>query len=207
MGELRAGLKALEGFEALTSPAESTQPAAGAAATPRERAERVRRVVDAHFDFVWRLLRRLGVSESDADDATQQVFVVAAQRMDTILEGSERTFLFGTALRTAATLRRNSKRRERWVETRPADTACPEATPDEALERRQALALLDHLLEELPDDLRVVFVLCELEELTAPEIAALQNIPVGTVASRLRRARKEFSERLRRFQAQRGRQP
>jgi RNA polymerase sigma-70 factor (ECF subfamily) len=165
-----------------------------------------RSMVLLHFDFVWRLLRRLGVEEADADDAAQQVFLVATRRTATIAPGSERAFLYGTALRMAATLRRNLRRRRRWVETRSADCASPEGTPHDELERRQALALLDEVLNELSDDLRVVFVLSELEELTTPEVASLVGVPTGTVASRLRRARKEFSTRLRRMQAQRLRQ-
>src|SRR5258706_7938130 len=170
--------------------------------------ERLPQPVDArslvlrNFDFVWRLLRRLGVEESDVDDAVQQVFIVAAKRINTLTEESARSFLYGTAIRTAATLRRNLRRRSRWVETGPADCASPEGTPHDELERRQALALLDEVLNGLADELRVVFVLCELEELTTPEVAALQGVPIGTVASRLRRARKEFSSRLQRIRAQ-----
>jgi RNA polymerase sigma-70 factor (ECF subfamily) len=162
-----------------------------------------RTLVLEHFDFVWRLLRRLGVAEADVDDATQQVFLVAARRLSSITDGSERAFLYGTALRLASTLRRNARRRGKWVETRPADAPSPEGTPHDELERRQQLAFLDEVLAGLADDLRVVFVLSELEELTMPEVAALVGIPTGTVASRLRRARKEFSARVRRLQAQR----
>jgi RNA polymerase sigma-70 factor (ECF subfamily) len=163
----------------------------------------VRSLVLEYYDFVWRLLRRLGVAEADVDDAAQQVFLVAARRLTTISEGRERAFLYGTALRLAATLRRNQRRRQRWVETRPADAASPQGTPHDELERRQALAFLDEVLSGLSDDLRTVFVLSELEELTMPEVAGLVGIPTGTVASRLRRAKKEFSARLRRLQAQR----
>lgn len=52
----------------------------------------------------------------------------------------------------------------------------------------------------MPFELRVVFVLNEVEELTGPEIAELLDIPVGTVASRLRRARALFEEKVRRHQ-------
>jgi RNA polymerase sigma-70 factor (ECF subfamily) len=164
------------------------------------RALDARALVAAHFDFIWRLLRRLGVEEADVDDAAQQVFVVAAQRLDSITPGSERSFLYGTAVRLAATLRRNLRRRRRWVETKPADGTSPEGTPHDELERREALAMLDEVLSGLADELRVVFVLSQLEELTLPEVAALIGIPTGTVASRLRRARKEFALRLQRIQ-------
>jgi RNA polymerase sigma-70 factor (ECF subfamily) len=159
-------------------------------------------LVGAHFDFVWRLLCRLGVPRPDVDDAAQQVFITATRRLAEIPEHNERTFLYGTALRVAATLRRNQRRRQRIIEPGPADAASSEPTPHEELERRRALAFLDEVLQHLDDDLREVFVLCEIEELSAPEVAAIASIPVGTVASRLRRARQAFHQQLKRLQAQ-----
>ena len=178
---------------------ESAEPASHAAAQPGARA---REMVGLHFDFVWRLLRRLGVPEAEVDDAAQQVFIVAARRLPDIPFGGERTFLYGTVLRTAATLRRNLRRRERWLVPGSADAESPARTPHEELEHRQALAVLDTLLGALDDELRDVFVLSEIEELSAPEAAALLGIPAGTVASRLRRARLAFSAQLKRLQAQ-----
>ena len=60
--------------------------------------------------------------------------------------------------------------------------------------RRRLSELLDVVLEQMPIDLRTVFVLFELEGLSAPEIAAALSIPLGTVASRLRRARQTFAQ-------------
>jgi RNA polymerase sigma-70 factor (ECF subfamily) len=162
---------------------------------------RARALVDEHFDFVWRLLCRLGVSQLDVDDAAQQVFIVATQRLADIPADGARTFLYGTALRVAATLRRNQRRRERWVENGPADCASADLTPDQDLERREALAFLDEVLRSLSDELREVFVLCEIEELSAPRVAAMAGIPSGTVASRLRRARQEFAKQIKLLQA------
>jgi RNA polymerase sigma-70 factor (ECF subfamily) len=164
--------------------------------------ERTRELVAEHFDFVWRLLCRLGVPRPDVDDAAQQVFITTSQRLADVPRESERTFLYGTALRIAATLRRNLKRRQRVMETGAADAASPDPTPHEELERRRALAFLDEVLHELDDPLREVFVLCEIEELSAPQVAAIASIPVGTVASRLRRARQAFKDQVRRLQAQ-----
>ena len=166
---------------------------------------RARQLVAAHFDFVWRLLCRLGVPRPDVDDAAQQVFIAATRRLAEIPEDSERTFLYGTALRVAATLRRNLRRRQRVIEPGPADAVSSWPTPHEELERTRALAFLDEVLGELEDELREVFVLCEIEELSAPRVAAIANIPVGTVASRLRRARQAFRKQLKRLQAQKAR--
>jgi RNA polymerase sigma-70 factor (ECF subfamily) len=181
----------------------SPEPATSGLADSSQR--RALALVRSHFDFVWRLLCRLGVPPPDADDAAQQVFIVATQRLGQIPHGGERTFLYGTALRTAGTLRRNQRRRARWVEPGPADCVSSEPQPDAELERRQGLAFLDDVLQRLPDPLREVFVLCEIEELTAPQAAAIAGIPAGTVASRLRRARREFGQQAQRLQAERAR--
>lgn len=164
--------------------------------------QRTRALLLEHYDFIWRLVCRLGVQPAEAEDAAQQVFIVASQRLDDIPAGGERTFLYGTALRIAATLRRNARRRARWVETKAADAPAPDRQPDEDLERRQALAFLDEVLSRLPDDLREVFVLSEIEELSAPQVSAIVGIAVGTVASRLRRARQEFSKQIKRLKAE-----
>src|SRR5207253_2750509 len=64
--------------------------------------------------------------------------------------------------------------------------------PEEFADRVRLRALLDQILDEMPLEARSAFVLFELEELTIPEIASLLELPVGTVASRLRRARELF---------------
>src|SRR5450755_3028799 len=131
--------------------------AAVEASEPPTAANRSRELVLAHLDFIWRLLKRLGVPEADVDDAVQRVFVIGTGRLAEIKPEHERTFLYGTALRVAATIRRDLRRRERWIETRPADRASDAPTPHEELERRQELAFLDELLDALPDDLREIF--------------------------------------------------
>jgi RNA polymerase sigma-70 factor, ECF subfamily len=162
---------------------------------------RIASLVDAHLDFVWRSLRRLGVPEAAVDDAAQQVWIVVANRLGDIEPQRERSFLFGTALRVASDVRRSlSKRREvPELEHRPPADAHPLA--DELMDKRQARALLDAILEELPLPLRAVFVLYELEEMTVSEMADLLLLPRGTVASRLRRARDEFERVVKRRRA------
>jgi RNA polymerase sigma-70 factor (ECF subfamily) len=73
----------------------------------------------------------------------------------------------------------------------------PAPTPDAEAELRRAWALLDELLARLPGELSRVLALAEVEELKVSDIAALEGIPVGTAASRLRRAREEFGRLLR----------
>ena len=163
-------------------------------------ADLFRAIVHDHFDFIWRLLHRLGVPPADVDDAVQQVFLVAADRLDTIVKGSERAFLYGTALRVASTHRRTASRRRKGLDQFLWETHASALLPDEELERREAIALLDEVLSGFADEWRRVFVLCDIEGLSAREVASLESIPMGTVASRLRRARELFAERVRELQ-------
>jgi len=164
---------------------------------------RVRAAVAEHFDYVWRLLARLGVPSSSVDDAAQEVFVVFARRLEDVRPGSERSFLYGSALRIASDARRAHARREQ--RTAPErDVGDPAPGPDELLDARERLALLDRILDAMGEREREVFVLFELEELSTDETAALLGVPRGTVASRLRRARSEFFSRAKRLRAQAG---
>ena len=152
-----------------------------------------------HYPFIWRLLRRLGIPADRADDAAQEVFVVASQRIDDIAVGSERSFLFGTALRVAKSARRASVREQ------PNDglevELDPRPAPDELTEQKRARELLDRILLGLDEELRVVFILFEIEGFTTPEIAETLDVPLGTAASRLRRAREAFEQHVARIEA------
>src|SRR5437879_4911023 len=75
----------------------------GASASAKER---LAKAFERNAAFIWRSLRRLGVPREAADDATQQVFLVAARRMHEISEGKERAFLFQSAMRIAMEVRR-----------------------------------------------------------------------------------------------------
>lgn len=154
---------------------------------------------------VWRLLRRLGVSDAEADDATQQVFLVATERRSVIQPGKERSFVYGTALRVARALLRAPPHRS--VDLDEHDVADDDAPGIEDLvDQREARRILDRLLEQMPFELRAVFVLFEIEELSTSAIAQALEIPRGTAASRLRRAREDFEARVTRLRARLSRQ-
>jgi RNA polymerase sigma-70 factor (ECF subfamily) len=172
-------------------------------APAEERPEaRFRALVDESFDFIWRSLRGLGVPADAVDDAAQQVFLVAAQKLAEIEPGRERSFLYGTALGVAANARRARARRREVLDDDAVQGQVDAAPNGEALvELGERRALLDRILAGMTDDLREVFVLFVLEGLTAPEIAELVGVPVGTVASRLRRARESFHALTKRFEA------
>jgi RNA polymerase sigma-70 factor, ECF subfamily len=152
--------------------------------------ERLERMFLAHHESLWRLLRRLGTGPDAAADLVQQSYLIAAERLEDIRPESEKAFLFGTALR----LSRSQSRRERRCQLEDnMDIRQSSATRTEELaDRRRAVALMDEILGKLDPDLVAVFVLYELEELHTADIAQLLQIPSGTVASRLRRAREAF---------------
>lgn len=152
--------------------------------------ERLARIFTDNYQLAWRILRRFGVEPGAVEDAAQQVFLIVAERLDDIRLGAERSFVYGTAMRVATSHRRRAAREV--AEETFEHHRSPLPTPSELADRRRALRVLDAALEQMTDDLRRVFVLRELEGMTTPEIAELEEIPLGTAASRLRRARESF---------------
>ncbi len=163
-------------------------------------ADRLRGLVDQHFDVIWRALRRLGVEPGAVDDGAQQVFLVASRKLATIDPATERAYLLGIAVRVAADARRTQRRRREVPDSEdpPGERASPVPNPEDLVDQKRARELLDDVLAELPEELREVFVLFEIEGLVAPKIAEILGIPGGTVASRIRRARELFQARVER---------
>jgi RNA polymerase sigma-70 factor, ECF subfamily len=177
---------------------ETPLPCAGeqGGATP---GDRIQAAVIAHFDFLWRTIRRLGVEPGTVDDAAQEVFIVANKGIAEVPVGKERSYLFAIALRVAAQKRRTQRRR-REVSGHDALHEVTDAAkgPDELLDECRARQVMDQILESLPLEQRAVFVLFEMEEMTTVQIAEMLDIPAGTVASRLRRSRELFMKAVNR---------
>lgn len=165
-----------------------------------QRSQRLERVVREHFTGVWRLVRRYGLNAADADDVAQRTMMIAAQRIDDIAPGSERPFLFRTALFVTSRICRDRRRHPQQSFDETDDFADANPDPEMLLDQRRARIRLDRILGRLPADLRIVFLLYELESLNQSEIAETLGIPQGTVSSRLRRARERFAELMARAQ-------
>jgi RNA polymerase sigma-70 factor, ECF subfamily len=148
---------------------------------------RLERIFNDHHATVWRALRRRGLTPEAAEDATQETFLLAAERLGDIQPESERAFLVATALRVAHSLGRKTVR---WQLDDEMDQRL--SSGRDAGARREDRQLCDLVLSKVDPDLAEVFVLYEIEGLTSPEIAELLEIPLGSVASRLRRAREQF---------------
>jgi RNA polymerase sigma-70 factor, ECF subfamily len=155
---------------------------------------RLERIVDEHFDVLWRFLRRLGIAEGDVDDAVQEVVLVLARKLGQVAPGSERSFVLSTAFRVASSFRRSLKRRSEVDDSELAQLESPDLDPEALAEQQRLRRVLQTVLDDLPIDLRAVFVLYELEEMTMAEIATTLDLPAGTVASRLRRSRETFEQ-------------
>jgi RNA polymerase sigma-70 factor (ECF subfamily) len=159
-------------------------------------------VYEAHFRYVWRCLRSLGVHDAQLDDALQDVFIVAARRLADFDGGVQlRTWLYAIALRIARKYREKLQRQATSLEV--ACQSEPElvqsATAEGAALQHERLALAHAILETLNDEQREVFVLARVEQMSAPEIASVVGVPLNTVYSRLRAARLAFeAEALRR---------
>lgn len=162
---------------------------------------RLRTVVDHNYEFLWRSLRRIGVPEGGVEDAAQKVLLVVARRLGEIRPGAEKSFLYRTAVNVAREERRSSARRNEALTGDALEEIPSHALdPAEQLDKARARSLLDRVLEALDPDLRSVFALYELEELTMAEIASILDLAEGTVASRLRRAREDFRSIAKRFE-------
>jgi RNA polymerase sigma-70 factor (ECF subfamily) len=155
---------------------------------------RLRRIFEDSHAQAWRVLKRLGVPAERLDDAVQQVFLITAERLDDIVPGRERAFVYGVALHHARNVRRRAWREVLGSEPDHCATMGP--SPEALVDQRECAAICHEVLQGMDPPLREVFVLFEIEGLKMHEIAGVVGIPAGTVASRLRRARQVFRARV-----------
>lgn len=147
---------------------------------------------EQHFDMVWCGLRSLGVRDGQLDDASQDVFLVVHRRLgDFAGRSTLKTWIYGIVVKVAKDYRRLEKRKGGLS---PVDFDITDLgpNPEDHAGEAQSRRALATLLETLDEDKREVFVLAEIEELTAPEIAEALELNLNTVYSRLRAARREF---------------
>jgi RNA polymerase sigma-70 factor, ECF subfamily len=162
-------------------------------------------VYEAHFRYVWRCLRSLGVRDPQLEDALQDVFIVVQRRLAEFDGRAElSTWLYAIALRVARKYRERARREPASLEAArerdPELPAAADSSGDRALETER-LALAHRALASLDDDKREIFVLARVEQMSAPEIAGVLGIPLNTVYSRLRAARLAFDAEVTRLGA------
>jgi len=156
-----------------------------------ERERRFRALFEAELGFVYRVLRRRGVTERDLPDACQETFLVVHRKLDGWRgEGTLRSWLYGIAVKVAAGQRRRAHVRRELLDDALPERAAPGALVESA-EQRETLRLVEAALAELTEDRREVFALYELEGLTMREVADALAISENTAFSRLYGARDE----------------
>lgn len=196
-------ISATPGGHCVAMPEPASEPQGHALpATAGQISARMQQLVAQYLDFVWRSLRRLGVAEADCDDGCQRVWVILARKVGVIEAAKLRSFVFSVVVRVAADMRRASGRRQHHhVELDELELEPAGVDTEGLLDQKRHRELLDQVLAGLSWELRTVFVMFELEDLSSPEIAEALGIRRGTVASRLRLARAEFQRGV--LQAQR----
>ena len=141
--------------------------------------------------FVWRLLRGLGAPS--VEDAAQDVFVVVHRRLAELeKEHAVKAWLAQIARRVAHDHRR-TRTRKGGLEPLPEAVRDGRASPAERAEHREALWIVQGILDGLSDEHRAVIVMSDIAEMTAPEIAQALGLNLSTVYTRLRRGREAFN--------------
>ena len=148
-----------------------------------------------YFRFVWRSLRRLGVLESLLDDAAQDVFIAVHRRLrDYEPRCSPKAWLFAIARRVASDYRRSARRKGGHAPLPATVEAGTRDGPAASAARNRAARIVLEFLEQLDLEQREVFILSELEQMTAPEIAEALSVNPNTVYSRVRSARRALHD-------------
>lgn len=153
---------------------------------------------ERHFSFVWRTLGYLGLRGPAQEDAVQEVFLVVHRRLGDFERRADlRTWLFSIARNVVRNARRGERRRGDPVEL-SEELVSRSPGPEETLTAQRALREIQRFLESVDEGQRDVFLLCELERISAMEVGRILGLSANTVSSRLRLAREKFARWLER---------
>jgi RNA polymerase sigma-70 factor (ECF subfamily) len=154
-----------------------------------------------HGGLVYRFTRQMSRNDAIAEEITQEVFLALLTQMDRFdaARGALPTWLCGIARRQLWKYleRSNDAALFDFDEESAAELQCPSDGPVELLLRREAVAAVRAGMDELPPALREVVILCALEEMSYEQAAKVLAVPVGTVRSRLHRAKARLAGLLR----------
>ena len=160
-------------------------------------------LVKEHYQRVLRFQMKWCRNQADAQELTQETFFAAWQKIASFRRDSKfSTWLLGIALNLA---RNHCNRGPARHEAELPDDDHLEAllganiSPEGHLSERQTLGALDRALARLPADMREVTVLVRLEGLAMQDVASMLAIPIGTVKSRLSRAREQLAQELKSY--------
>ena len=153
--------------------------------------------------FVWRSLRRLGVRESDLEDACQKTFMVVHRKLEEFRGGSIKAWLSAIALRVAADHRKRALVRRELTGQEVPEPSHAE-TQSGTIDRDRARQLLESVVATLDENKRAVFIYYELEEMTMAEIAVALDCNIRTAYSRLHAARDHVTAAIERWHKREG---
>ena len=152
----------------------------------------ISQLVDQHFESVYRFAYRLSGTSHDAEDISQQAFLDAHRKLDTLREPDKvRAWLFMIV--------RNLYRRRIRDQATHGEVALEvlvEPAGEERVEQSLDSESLQQVLNSLPEEFRSVLLLFYFRELSYREIAEQLNVPIGTVMSRLSRGKQQLRERI-----------
>ena len=152
------------------------------------------------FDQLYNFAHWLTQDRSEAEDLVQEAYVKALRGFSSFQPGTNfRAWIYRILRNTFLTSRSGLKAAMVPLdEEEAAELPAATQTPEAVLIERSQHELLQQVMEELPVHFREILLLCELEEMSYQEIAETLSIPIGTVMSRLSRARKTLREQLQR---------
>lgn len=156
-------------------------------------------IVMPHLNAAYNLARWLMRNEHDAEDVVQEAYLRAFRFFDGFRGGDGRAWLLAIVRNTCRTLAHQSATREpatEFDEQLHSTRAAPGFDPEERMLKQTRADSIRDCIDELPAEYREVIVLRELEELSYREIADAASVPMGTVMSRLARARARLQDCL-----------
>lgn len=149
-----------------------------------------------HYAFVWRVVRRFGVTEGLVDDAVQEVFMVVHRRLaDLVIPDDPRGLLFGIARKVAA------RQRARAVPRGNPEWARPPADLEQQMEIAEKGRVVQEALERMDEERRMTFLLVEIEGMSVPDVAQCLEVNLNTAYGRLRAARQLLDKAIARYRA------
>jgi RNA polymerase sigma-70 factor (ECF subfamily) len=158
----------------------------------QDRLARFEQTVVPHLDAAYNLSRWLTRNDTDAQDVVQEAYLRAFKFFGSYHGGDSRSWLLTIVRNTCYTWLQQNRARELTTEFDEEVHSTASVNPETLLIEGANKQLLKQALEELPVSFREVVILRELEGLSYKEIADITDVPVGTVMSRLARARKRL---------------
>lgn len=165
-------------------------------------------IIDEHGGKIYALALRLTGNPSDAEDVTQDALIKVIKAWDRFRgESNPATWMYRITVNTWKNRVRYEKRRSFWKtisldmgddedEGKPFEPAADDPSPDAELEKDENKRLLNEALGHLDPGERAILTMREIQELSYQEIAETLEVPIGTVKSRIARAREALAERL-----------